>query len=218
VGFREELLNKDKEEKFWSQFADSYDKDGEYVVGKPIVQAIEEKLLQEKPFGKAVEFGCGTGYFTKAIARNASHVRATDLSDKMIEVARVRLKELKNVTVQKEDCASTSFIAQSFDSVILINLIHVLDNPSPCLRESQRILRRGGRLIAADFTGFRLSFFKKMRLGFRYMKKWGIPPRHGKNNMTPDEMASLVERAGFRIENVEFLEDGANTIFLSSVT
>ena len=137
----------------------------------------KKKLLEAQSFGKAVEFGCGTGYFTKAIARNASHVVATDLSDKMIEVARVQLKECKNVTVQKEDCASTSFPVGSFDSVIMINLIHVLENPSRCLRESQRILRKGGRLIAADLTGFRLSFFKKMRLGFRYMKKWGIPPR-----------------------------------------
>ena len=36
--------------------------------------------------------------------------------------------------------------------------------------------------------------------------------------MSPDEMASLVEQAGFRIENVELLKDGAYTIFLSSVT
>jgi ubiquinone/menaquinone biosynthesis C-methylase UbiE len=211
-------LDKDREEKFWSQFAESYDEDGEYVVGESILQVIEEKLLEAQAFGYAVEFGCGTGYFTKAIAQNASHVMATDLSDKMIEVARVKLKEYQNVTVQKEDCSSSSFPAESFDCVIMINLIHVLDDPFRCLRESQRILRRGGRLIAADLTGFRLSFFKKMRLGFRYMKKWGIPPRHGKNNMSPDEMVSLVGGVGFRIENVELLKDGANAIFLSCVS
>jgi hypothetical protein len=48
-------------EQYWSRFAHSYDRDGEYVAGQPILQAIERILLQKHFRGRAVEFGCGTG-------------------------------------------------------------------------------------------------------------------------------------------------------------
>jgi hypothetical protein len=34
----------DSEERYWSRFARSYDADGEHVVGRAILQAIEEAL------------------------------------------------------------------------------------------------------------------------------------------------------------------------------
>jgi len=203
-----------REEHYWSRFATSYDRDGEYVVGKPILQAIEEKLLKERSLGNSIEFGCGTGYFTKAIAKNATHVIATDLSDNMLEVAQIELREFKNITIQKADCADTPFSAEIFDSVVIINLIHVVDEPSQYLQESHRILRNGGSLIVVDFTGYRMSFSKKMKLVFRYLRKWGRPPRRGQNDMSLDELVYLVENAGFKVEDVQLLEDGANALYL----
>jgi ubiquinone/menaquinone biosynthesis C-methylase UbiE len=203
-----------REERYWSRFARSYDRDGEYVVGTPVLQAIEERLLAERSLGDVIEFGCGTGYFTKAIARNASHVVATDLSGEMLEVARIELGEFHNVTVQKADCANTSFPAERFDSVFMANLVHVIDRPSRCLRESYRILRGGGSLIVVDFTGYRMSLSKKLGLVFRYLRRWGLPPRHGRNDLSPDGLVSLVEGAGFRVEDVQLIEDGSNAVYL----
>jgi len=210
----ERFMKEHREEHYWSRFAFSYDRDGEYVVGKQILQAIEEKLLKERSLGNAIEFGCGTGYFTKAIARNARHVVATDLSDEMLEVAQAQLREFNNITIQKTDCADNSFSAESFDSVVLVNLIHVVDDPSQCLQESHRILRNGGSLIVVDFTSYRISFSKKMKLVFRYLRKWGIPPRRGQNDMSPDELVLLVQSAGFKVEDVQLLKDGANALYL----
>jgi ubiquinone/menaquinone biosynthesis C-methylase UbiE len=203
-----------REEDYWSRFANSYDRDGEYVVGKPILEAIEEKLLKEQFLGNTIEFGCGTGYFTKAIARNARHIVATDLSDKMLEIAQTQLREFKNITIQKADCIETSFPAENFDSVFMVNLIHVVDDPSKCLQESHRILRNSGSLIVVDLTGYRMSFSKKIKLGFRYLRKWGLPPRRGQNHMSPDELVFLVESAGFKVRNVQLLRDGANALYL----
>lgn len=156
-------------ESYRSRFARSYDEDGEYVVGKPILQTIEKKLLNETKLGDAVEFGCGTGYFTKAIARNARHVVATDLSDKMLEVAHARLKDVENISIQKADCSGTSFSEESLDSVFMLNLIHVIADSSQCLKESHRILRKGGSIIVLDFTGSGMNFLNKMKLGFKYL-------------------------------------------------
>lgn len=207
-------IKEEREERYWSRYAASYDRDGEYVVGKTILQAMEERLLKERSLGNVIEFGCGTGYFTRAIAKNAEHVVATDLSDKMLEVARARLREFKNITIQKADCAGSPFSGESFVSIVLVSLLHVIDNPSQCLQESHRILKDGGSFIVIDLTGYGLTFFKKMKLGVRYMRTWGLPPRRGKNSMSPEELASLVQSAGFRVEDVELLRDGANALYL----
>jgi ubiquinone/menaquinone biosynthesis C-methylase UbiE len=202
------------EEHYWSRFAASYDRDGEYIVGKPVLQAIQERLSKEPPLGNTIEFGCGTGYYTETIAGNARHVVATDLSDRMLEVARTRLRELNNATVQKADCAESPFSADSFDSVVLANLVHVVDDPSQCLQESRRILRKGGSLIVIDLTVYRMSFPNKMKLGFRYLRTWGLPPRQGRSDMSTEELVSLVQSAGFKVDEVQLLEYGSNALYL----
>jgi len=207
-------MNRQTEENYWSRFAASYDRDGEYVVGKQIIQLIEEALLAERSLGDALECGCGTGYFTKAIARNAKHLVAADLSTELLEVARIQLRGFKNVSIQKADCTNSSFPAGSFDSVFLTNLLHVIDNPLRCLHENHRVLRDRGSLIVVDFTGYGLRFAKKLKIGFRYLKTWGRPPRGGRNSMSPEQLVSLVEEAGFKVEQVRLLAAGANALYL----
>lgn len=206
-----------REEHYWSQFARSYDRDGETIVGKPILEAIEERLSNEQNLGDVVEFGCGTGHFTRAIAKCARHITATDPSDEMLEVARAKLSELQNVTIQKADCADTDFPAGNFDSVLMANLIHVIEDPVRGLQESHRILRNEGCLIVVGFTTHRMTAFRKMALGLRYVRRWGLPPHRGKSGMSPEELAQLVERVGFGIERVQLLEAGSNALYLRGV-
>jgi ABC-2 type transport system ATP-binding protein len=106
-------MKKQEEERYWSRLAKSYDRDGEYVVGKRIIQLIEEELLGERSLGNVLECGCGTGYFTKAIAGNARHLIASDLSKEMLEVARARLRGFENVAIQEADCKNTPFCLPS---------------------------------------------------------------------------------------------------------
>jgi len=203
-----------KEAQYWGRFASSYDRDGEYVVGHSILGAILERLSEERNLGDALEFGCGTGYFTRALAGQARQVIATDLSDEMLQVARTQLSEYYNVTVQKADCAITDFPADRFDTVLLANLVHVIANPLPCLLESYRILKRAGLLIVVDLTGYRLGIGRTVSLGWRYVRRWGRPPRQGRHDLSPEELACLVTSAGFNIEGVQLLEGGSNALYL----
>ncbi len=207
-------MKKDGGERYWSSFAASYDRDGEYVVGSAILQAIEERLLKERSLGYTIEFGCGTGYFTKAIAGNATQIVATDPSDAMLEVARMKLEGFGNVTIQKADCRYSSFPAESFDTAVAVNLVHVIENPSQCLQEANRIVRPRGSLIVVDFTGYEMSLPKKMKLVFRYLRKWGRPPRGGWNDLSPEELVCLVEDSGFAVKDVKLLEAGAHALYL----
>lgn len=148
------------------------------------------------------------------MAGQARHVIATDLSPEMLQVARTELSQFQNVTIQKADCASTDFPAETFDSVLMANLVHVIAEPLPCLLESYRVLRRAGLLIVVDFTGYRLSLSSTMRLVWRYVRKWGIPPRHGRNDLSPEELMDLVQSAGFMVSEVKLLAGGSNALYL----
>ena len=201
-------------EKYWSKFARTYNEDQEYVVGRAILKAIIKRLFEEPDLGEVIEFGCGTGFFTKAIAKKARNVFATDLSDEMLEMARIQLKEFQNITIQKANCEDTSFPSGRFDTVFMANLIHVLINPIKTLQESNQILKNGGLLLIVDFTGYSMNWFEKMKLGIRYLRKWGRPPRYARNNLSPDELAYFVENVDFEIEEVQIMGDKTKALYL----
>ena len=210
----EMAVKREGEERYWSRFAHSYDRDGEYIVGNSILQAILQRLSEERELGDCLELGCGTGYFTRAVAGQTRHIIATDLSNEMLEVARTQLSQLQNVTIQKADCAGTDFPAEKFDTLMMVNLIHVIDEPLPCLKEGYRVLKPGGMLILVDFTGYRLDLLKTAQLGWRYLRRWGVPPRSGRNDLSPEELGRLVERAGFKVKDLQLLEGGSNALYL----
>lgn len=201
-------------EEYWSKFASTFDKDQEYVVGRTALQKIIARLYEERDLGEVIEFGCGRGYFTKAIAKNAKHVTATDLSDEMLEMARIQLQHFQNITVQKADCEDTYFPSVRFDSVFMANLIHVLRNPIKVLQESHQILRNGGLLLVVDFTGYGINWFEKMKLAIRYLRKWGMPLRYAQNNLSPDELTCFVEKVDFNVEEVQLLGDKTKALYL----
>src|ERR1700681_4926958 len=61
-------------------------------------------LLRELLSGHSVlEIACGTGFWTEEIAVTASHIRATDVNDSVLEIASDRLRRCQNVTIDRDD-------------------------------------------------------------------------------------------------------------------
>ena len=188
--------------------------DQEYIVGKRVLDAITERIYKEGELGDVVEFGCGAGYFTRALAKNARQVIATDLSDEMVRMARIHLQGFQNITIHKANCEDTSFPSERFDAVFIGNLIHVAENPTRILQESHQILRDKGLLLAVDFTAFGMNWFERLKLAIRYFRKWGMPPRRGRHRLTPDQLVSLVEEVDFRTEEIQILGDRTKALYL----
>lgn len=203
-----------KKEEYWSKFANTLNEDQKYIVGELVQQALMERLSGESDLGELIEFGCGAGFFTKVLAENASHVMATDLSDEMLAVARTQLEDWQNVIVEKADCEKTDFSDGKFGSVFMANLIHVIENPSIAFQESYRILKDGGLLLIVDYTGYGMKWFEMMKIGIRFLRKWGKPPAYSKGKLSPDELCSLVESAGFKVEEVQLMGDKTKVLYL----
>ena len=203
-----------KKEKYWSKFANTFDEDQRYIVGGAAQQQeIVERLSGERDLGELIELGCGAGFYTKFLAANASHVMATDLSDEMLAVAKTQLRELQNVTVAKADCEKTDFPDGKFGSVFMANLVHVIENPSTTLKEAYRILTDGGLLLIVDYTTYGMKWFEKIKIGMRALRKFGRPPSSSRN-LSPDELHSLVESAGFEVEEVQLIGDRSKAVYL----
>ncbi len=201
-------------EEYWSKFRDTYDKNQEYVVGKEILTRINEELNGLSDMGKVVELGCGTGCFSEVIAQKAIQLAATDLSDELLKKAKERLKAHPNIRIQKENCMATSFSSKTIDSVFMANLIHVIENPQKVLEESHRILKHGGKLIIVTYTNYGMTLIETIKLGLRFFRGWGKPPRHV-HTFSPDTLSLLMEKAGFHIEKSKLIGDRTKALFLT---
>ena len=202
-----------KKEEYWSKFAKNFDENQKHVVGEVILQTIIDRLSEESDLGTLIEFGCGAGFFTKVLAKNARRVIATDLSDEMLAVARNQLKDCQNVVVEKSDCEKTHFPDGKFDSVVMANLIHVIEHPLIALQESYRVLKDGGVLLVVSYTTYDVNWFERLKMGIRFLRTWGKPPR-SLRKLSPNELYSIVESAGFKVEEVQLIGDKIKALYL----
>jgi SAM-dependent methyltransferase len=98
--------------------------------------------------GDAVEFGCGYGTFTVALAlRISGIVYAVDIDPWMVKatVARASAAEVRNIVVEQRDftAAGSGRPDGSMGLALLFNILHI-ENPVGLLREAHRNLRPGG--------------------------------------------------------------------------
>lgn len=198
---------------YWGRFRDTYDQNQEYVVGKQFLEEIRQELQQLDDLGDALEFGCGTGNFTTAIVGKCTSLLATDLSEDLLEAARLRLHEHPEVVFQKENCMETSLSPDSFDSVFMANLLHVVEDPNRVLQECHRVVRCDGRIVIATFTAHGMSLWEKIKMGVRFSRTWGKPPAHT-HSFTPVDMGAMLQDCGFTVEQLKLLGDKTKALFV----
>lgn len=102
--------------------------------------------------GLVVDVATGTGLVLRAIA--ARHPEATlvgvDLSPRMLAVARAALPRARLV---QGDAAALPVAAGAADLVTCATALHLLAEPDIAFDEWTRVLRPGGRLVTATFSG-----------------------------------------------------------------
>ncbi len=108
-------------------------------------------LLKHLPprCGSALELGCGTGVFTRALARRAERVVALDLSPGMIAVARSRGGNVPNIAYQITDALAWDWPAARFDCIAAIATLHHLPLEA-MLRTMRDALAENGVLLVLD--------------------------------------------------------------------
>ncbi len=115
--------------------------------------AREAALLKLVPRGLVVaDVGCGTGLLTLGLAAVAESVHAVDASERMVRLARekVRRAGLSNVTVRRASAESLPFADGSLDAVFAFHLLRHLERPAEALAEFGRAVKPGGRAVLVE--------------------------------------------------------------------
>jgi ubiquinone/menaquinone biosynthesis C-methylase UbiE/DNA-binding transcriptional ArsR family regulator len=137
--------------------------------------AVEDAIraaLADRPIRALLDLGTGTGRMLELFASDIERGLGLDLSLDMLALARARLDRagLKHCSVRQGDIYDLALPRDSFDVVIIHQVLHFLDDSAHAIREAARVLRPGGRLLVIDFAPHDLEFLREehahRRLGF----------------------------------------------------
>ncbi len=105
--------------------------------------------------GDLLDIGVGTGAIFCHLAPRATFATGVDISSAMRVVARTRVRDagLTNCTVRKGDMHELPFTDNSFDTVLLDQVLSLSAQPRAAIKEAVRVLRKHGHLIVLDRFG-----------------------------------------------------------------
>ena len=135
---------------FWDKIADSYSK-------RPIANedAYQKKLAMSReyfrPDMQLLEFGCGTGGTALLHAPHVAHIAAIDGSANMINIAKQRQQdsELTNVDYHVASIEEYQAEAASFDAVLGLSILHLLEDRDAVTAKVFELLKPGGVFISS---------------------------------------------------------------------
>lgn len=116
--------------------------------------------------GKILDVGCGFGGTAIALAQEFpnAEIFGIDLSEPLLQLAdqAAEAAELEErVTFEKEDVHRIPYEDDSFEVVLNINMVHLVDDPIKMLDEMERVLVPDGFLFIADLRRSWLGLIEK---------------------------------------------------------
>jgi ubiquinone/menaquinone biosynthesis C-methylase UbiE len=152
-------------------------------------EAVEDAIraaLAATPIRSLLDLGTGTGRMLELFGPQIEHGLGLDLSPAMLALARTRLDRagLRQCSVRQGDIYDLALPKDSFDVVIIHQVLHFLDDGARAIQEAARVLRPSGRLLVVDFAPHDFEFLRDehahRRLGFapdtvtQWMKATGL--------------------------------------------
>lgn len=98
---------------------------------------------------QALDVGCGTGDFSRVLAKHSQSVCAVDLSPTMIQVAKECSQTYSNIEYQVNDILALDLPDNYFDCIVSIATLHHLPTEKTLLK-LKKALKDGGVLIILD--------------------------------------------------------------------
>ncbi len=181
---------KGKNIKYFDKWAKSYDR---FIFGW-WMRGVQDKLvsmLELKSRSKVLDVGCGTGYLIMQIAKKVKKgkVIGIDFSSGMVEQAKRKLIQIKNVEVKQADVWKIPYKSSTFDYVLNTEALHHFVGPEKALKEISRVMKKNGVVAIADVNFPPLAVFNflfKLEPGFVRM-------------YSEKEMKSLLKKAGLKV-------------------
>lgn len=139
-----------KSEKMWDQLAKNWGKPG-VRLGENDLKIIELAKKHLNPSHVVLDYGCATGSIALEIAGMAKEVHGIDISSNMIEIAKSKADEMniKNIGFARRAIFDESLEKESFDVILALNILHLVENSSQVMERVNQLLKPGGIFISA---------------------------------------------------------------------
>ena len=172
---------------FAGDFADEYARKHQKIAEKFGREVAEKLTLRGFDGGRILDAGCGFGATTIVLAQALprSEIMGIDLSDPLLELAiqATQTADLGGrIAFEKADVQKIPYDDDSFDVVINLQMLHIVEDPVPMLNEIERVLASDGILFMADIR-----------------RSWvGLFDRVFRTCLTVEEASALVRRSNLR--------------------
>lgn len=134
------------------------------------------KLLKSIAPKQILDVATGTGDFAiEALKLNPQKVTGVDISEGMLEVGRVKMKERKlddRIELLYGDSEKLPFGENKFDAVIVAFGVRNFENLENGLAEMLRVVKPGGKVVVLEFSKPRKFPFKQL---YRFYFKFVLP-------------------------------------------
>ncbi|WP_300354615.1 class I SAM-dependent methyltransferase [uncultured Alcanivorax sp.] len=152
-----------------------------------------------QPDWSVFEFGCGTGSTAILHAPFVRDILATDVSAKMLEIAEAKARDggIDNIRFQQGTLDSLSLTPGSFDAVLGLNILHLVEDPEAAISRVSSLLKPGGVFVSNTVLADDMKLH--WRLLIPLMQALGFAPhvsRFGKKGLL-----AMLARAGFDIDH-----------------
>lgn len=171
---------------YFRRHAPEWDRIRKLHVADAAVEAAIADALADAPMRTLLDLGTGTGRMLELLGPQIERGLGLDLSLDMLALARARLDRagLRHCSVRQGDIYDLALPKDSFDVIIIHQVLHFLEDGARAIQEAARVLRPAGRLLVVDFAPHDLEFLRDehahRRLGFapetvtQWMKAAGL--------------------------------------------
>ena len=132
--------------------AESFDSPKNIFIADLIRQEVEKQIVDFSD-KRILDFGGGTGLVTLPLAAQSKSVMLVDISDKMLDQARLKMEKqaIDNVYLLQQDLL-TNPLNQLFDIIVVSRVLHHMPNVEKTLAMFRNHLVEDGQLFIADFV------------------------------------------------------------------
>lgn len=136
------------------------------------------------------DVGCGTGYFTRRMAKRtgaSGKVYGVDIQPPMIEALKRNMQKegIANVEAVLSRENDPMLPAGAIDLILMVDVYHEFANPQVMLRKMREALKANGRMVLLE-----------------YRKEDPKVPIRFEHKMTVEEAKAEIEAEGFRLDKV----------------
>jgi len=120
--------------------------------------------------GDVLDVASGDGVLAELLAPRARSIKCLDISQRVVDAGKKRLRNCSNVSFEPGDMHKLPVADASFDTVLLMHALTYTEKPSVVFNEASRVLRPGGRLLAATLQKHAhknaVTAYNHLNLGF----------------------------------------------------